>query len=167
MTERGSVAAGRVAQISVSRGGVPKRAVASAAMTASGVEGDSQADLRYHGGPDRAVCLFSLEVIERLRAEGHPIAPGTTGENLTLEGLPWPAVVPGSRLRFEGGVLLEVTTECEPCGKIRGSFADGAIRRIDQERHPGESRLYARVLAPGTLSTGEGVRLEPGEAVRA
>jgi MOSC domain-containing protein YiiM len=160
----GTGPAGRVAQISVSRGGVPKRAVAEAAVTAAGVEGDSQADLRYHGGPERAVCLFSLEVIERLRAEGHPIAPGTAGENLTLAGIPWPEVAPGSRLVFDSGVVLEVTKECEPCGKIHGSFADGAFRRIDQERHPGESRFYARVLAGGTLRVGEGVRLEGGPA---
>jgi MOSC domain-containing protein YiiM len=124
------------------------------------VAGDSQNDLRYHGGPDRAVSLFSLEVIERLRAEGHPIAPGTAGENVTVEGLPWGGVVPGSVLRFEGGVALEITSYCDPCGKIRGAFRDGRQGRIDQERHPGESRLYARVVSAGTLRTGESVRLE-------
>ncbi len=153
---------GRVASINVSRGGVPKRPVPSAGVTAAGVEGDAQSDLRYHGGPDRAVCLFSLEVIERLRAEGHPIAPGTAGENLTLGGLEWAAVSPGIRLAFDGGVVLEVVSYCEPCSKIQGSFLEGRIRRIDQERRPGESRLYACVLVPGTLRAGEAVRLDNG-----
>jgi MOSC domain-containing protein YiiM len=149
--------------VSVSRGGVPKRPVLSAAVTAEGLASDAQAELRYHGGPDRAVCLFSLEVIERLRDEGHPIAPGTTGENLTLAGLDWAALSPGSRLEFDGGVVLEVASFCDPCGKIRGSFLEGRFRRIDEERHPGESRLYARVIVPGTLRTGEAVRQGTGE----
>ena len=162
MADAISPAPGRLVQINVSRGGVPKRPVAAAGVTASGVAGDSQDDLRHHGGPDRAVSLFSLEVIERLRAEGHPIAPGTTGENLTLGGLPWADLVPGSVLWFEGGVALQVTSYCEPCSKIRGSFQDGRLGRIGQDRHPGESRLYARVIAPGTLRTGESVRVEAG-----
>ena len=104
-----------------------------------------------------------MEVIDRLRAEGHPIAPGTAGENVTLSGLDWSAVSPGTRLAFEGGVLLEVASYCEPCSKIRGSFLEGKFRRIDQERRPGESRVYARVLVPGRLSEGEAVRMETGE----
>lgn len=66
---------GRVAQINVSPGGVPKLPVASAQVTAQGLVGDRQKNLKYHGGPDRALCLWSLEVIETLLAEGHPIAP--------------------------------------------------------------------------------------------
>ena len=66
---------GVVLQISVSAGGVPKRAIDRGIVWEEGLEGDRQADLRAHGGPSRAVCLYSFEVIERLRAEGHPIAP--------------------------------------------------------------------------------------------
>src|SRR3712207_3923787 len=91
---------GVVHQINVSNGGVPKLPVPEAAVTVDGVGGDRQRDLRVHGGPFRAVCLFSLEVIERLRAEGHPIAPGTVGENVTVGGLDWTLVRPGVRLRI-------------------------------------------------------------------
>ena len=52
-----------------------------------GLEGDRQRDLRFHGGPLRAVSLYSLELIEALQAEGHPIAPGAMGENLTMAGV--------------------------------------------------------------------------------
>ena len=128
-------------------------------MTANGLRGDVQRDLRYHGGPERAVSLFSLDVLERLRAEGHPVEPGSTGENVTIAGLDWSLVVPGAQLELEGGVVLEVTRYCTPCGKIRASFAEGAIHRIHQEDHPGESRVYARVLAEGTVRTGSAVRL--------
>jgi MOSC domain-containing protein YiiM len=150
---------GKVVQIGLSNGGVPKRPVPSARVTRDGVEGDRQNDLKHHGGPERAVSLFSLEVIERLRAEGHPIAPGTAGENLTLAGLDWHAVKPGCRLRFDGGVELEVASFTNPCSTIRDSFTDLDFRRIKQDLHPGESRVYARVLAEGTISAGEAVSL--------
>ena len=140
---------------------MPKRPVPEATVTASGLRGDVQRDLRYHGGPERAVSLFSLDVIERLRSEGHPVEPGSTGENVTVAGVDWGLVVPGARLEFEGGVVLEVTKYCTPCGKIRASFAGGTIDRIHQEDHPGESRVYTRVLAEGTVREGEAVRLVP------
>ena len=81
-----------VHQISVSDGGVPKKPVLAARVTEQGVEGDRQRNLKLHGGADRAVCLFSLELIERLQDEGHPIEPGFSGENLTLAGQNAPAV---------------------------------------------------------------------------
>ena len=43
----------------------------------------------FHGGPDQALCLYSLEVIEGLAAEGHSIVPGSAGENVTVRGLDW------------------------------------------------------------------------------
>ncbi len=151
---------GRIHRINVSGGGVPKLPVPEASVTAEGIVGDLHAETRYHGGPTKAVSLFSLEVIERLRGEGHPIGPGTTGENLTVEGLDWRRVLPGARLTFEGGVVLEVTVYSVPCWKIAGSFLSGNSLRIDGERHPGESRVCARVVTGGTLREGERVRLE-------
>jgi MOSC domain-containing protein YiiM len=141
---------------------VPKRAVPSARVAASGVEGDRQRDLRFHGGPARAVCLYALERIEALAAEGHPIAPGSTGENLTLEGLEWGLVVPGVELRVGPEVRLAVSSFTVPCSKIRSSFADGEFHRMSQKLHPGWSRVYARVLAPGTVRVGDEVVLVEG-----
>jgi MOSC domain-containing protein YiiM len=79
----------RIVQISLSPGGVPKRAVPSARVTTLGLEGDVQRDREHHGGPERAFCLFSQERIRALQAEGHPVTPGSIGENVTLEGLDW------------------------------------------------------------------------------
>ena len=55
--------AGRVESINTSRGGVPKTAVLEAQVTSEGIVGDVQRDLRYHGGPERAVSIYSLELI--------------------------------------------------------------------------------------------------------
>jgi MOSC domain-containing protein YiiM len=150
---------GRVVQISVSNGGVPKTAVPSARITASGVEGDRQGSPDIHGGPERAVCLFSMERIRDLQAEGHAIVPGAVGENVTVEGVEWDAVLPKSRILLGDDVTLEVTRYTAPCTTIRKAFRDGDYRRISQERHAGWSRVYARVLVPGTVRAGDAVRV--------
>lgn len=149
----------RIAQISVSRGGVPKTAVPTARVTAEGLEGDAQRDREHHGGPERAVCLYSIEAIERLRAEGHSIAPGSIGENVTVEGLDWSALGPGNHLLLGNQVLVQVTRYTSPCLNIRGSFKDGEFARVSQKRHPGWSRVYARVLVEGTIRRDDPVRL--------
>ena len=88
---------GVIHQINVSPGGVPKLPVEEARVTWLGIVGDGHDDKENHGGPLAALCLYSLEEIERLQAEGHPIAPGTTGENVTLVGVDWSEMTPGSR----------------------------------------------------------------------
>jgi len=145
-----------VVQLSVSRGGAPKHAVPQAQITALGLAGDVQHHTRFHGGPSRAVCLFALEVIEQLRALGHPIAPGTTGENVTIAGLDWSALGPGSRLALGDEVVVEVTELTDPCKQIARSFVDGKFMRIVAR---GDSRLYARVLREGALRVGDRVTI--------
>jgi MOSC domain-containing protein YiiM len=152
---------GRIVQISVSDGGVPKTAVPAARITEDGVEGDRQRDLEHHGGPDRAVCLFSMERIRDLQGEGHAIVPGAVGENVTVEGIDWDAVLPQSRILLGEGVALEVTRYTSPCFNIKGAFADGNYARISQKRHAGWSRVYARVLVPGIVREGDPVRVLP------
>jgi MOSC domain-containing protein YiiM len=149
---------GSVAFLGVSPGGVPKRAVEVAEVTIGGMAGDRQRHLEFHGGPDRAVSLFSAELIAALRAEGHPITPGSAGENVTLSGIDWREVVPGARLQL-GPVLLEVTAFAWPCKTIRGSFLGGESKRISQRIHPGWSRVYARVMAEGPLRVGDSAQL--------
>lgn len=150
---------GKVAQINVNpHGGVPKYRVSSARLNVGGVEGDKQNNRRFHGGPTRAVCLFSLEVIDELRAEGHSISPGSTGENLTVTGLDWAKLAPGTRLQI-GEAQLEITFYTRPCFKIGASFVDEEFNRIKQKNYPGQSRLYARVLEEGIVREGDEVRV--------
>ena len=144
--------------INVSDGGIPKLPRSSAWVDANGVEGDRQRDLRFHGGPNRAVSLYSFDLMQVLQDEGHPIAPGTIGENMTLAGVDWSLMVPGARVRV-GEVELELTAYASPCRKISGSFADGNSTRISQKVHPGWSRVYARVLHEGRIATGDKVVL--------
>ena len=72
-------------------GGVPKLPIRAAIIRFEGVEGDHNKfrTERKDGDPGRAVNLFSLERIEQLQREGHTIEVGSTGENLTIEGVDW------------------------------------------------------------------------------
>ena len=150
----------RVLQVNVSPGGVPKRAVASAHVGRTGLEGDAVNHPKIHGGPERAVCLFPLELVQQLQAEGHPVFPGSTGENLTVAGLDWPALEEEAVLAVGAEVRLQLTQRVEPCRTIAGSFADGGFKRIQPKRAPDETRWYARVLAEGTVRPGDEVRVE-------
>jgi MOSC domain-containing protein YiiM len=149
---------GRLESINTSRGGVPKQPVFEAFVTADGIAGDRQRDRRFHGGPDRAVVIFSLDVIKALQGEGHPIATGTTGENLTVAGIDWTRLTPGAELTI-GEVRLRITKYANPCYKISGSFVDGDVSRIADNTHPGWSRVCARVVNEGLVRIGDTVCL--------
>lgn len=146
--------AGRLESINASRGGVPKRGMFEALITESGIDGDRQRDLRFHGGPDRAIVLFSLDVIRALQDEGHPIAAGTTGENLTVSGLEWRSIVPGTELQI-GEVRLRTTAYTSPCEKVAFSFLEHNYTRISHTLHSGWSRLNARVISGGVVIVGD------------
>ena len=152
---------GTLRSINLSLGGVPKRAVTDAQVTLSRIVGDAQNDAKHHGGPEKAVCLYSLECIKALQREGHPIDVGTAGENLTVEGINWDLVVPGARFRCGDEVELEVASFTNPCKTIKDSFIDGRFRRISHLFHPGWSRVYARVLTGGKIRVGDRVSLVP------
>lgn len=151
---------GRIFQINLSDGGVPKLAQRQAEVTLRGLAGDRQRNTRVHGGPDRALCLFSLERILDLQGEGHPVFPGAMGENLTLSGIDWERVEPGICLRLGDQVAVEVTKYTLPCNNLVPYFMDGEYGRVSPSLHPGWSRVYARVLQPGWIKTGDRVVIE-------
>ena len=152
---------GSVAAVNLSNGGVPKRRVSGARVSRSGLENDAQDDQKHHGGPERAVCLYSLERIRSLQTEGHPIDIGTAGENVTIEGIDWDRIAPGATIKIGDEVLLEVASFTNPCKTIRGSFIEGEFIRIAQRLHPGWSRVYARVLREGQIRFGDPVEVIP------
>lgn len=151
---------GKVVSINMSGGGVPKKSVTVAQVSVSGLVGDAHNDTEGHGGPERAVCIYSLERIHALQAEGHPIQVGTAGENLTVEGIDWSLIAPGARFRVgDDGVELEVASYTNPCKTIKGSFIEGKFVRIAEKLHPGWSRVYARVLSEGHIRSGDPVEV--------
>ncbi len=146
-----------IAHLHLSRGGVPKSPVLEAEVTELGLAGDGHNFPDIHGGPERALCILALERIEALSAEGHPIAPGTTGENVTTTGLDWESVQPGSRYQLGSDVTIEITRFTTPCKTIAASFARRDFNRIHHATNPGWSRVYARVLTTGVIRPGDSI----------
>jgi MOSC domain-containing protein YiiM len=148
---------GTVQQLNVSRGGVPKRAVPHAAITFRGMEGDRQAVRVHHGRPWQALCVWSGEVIDAFAAAGHPLAPGRAGENVTIRGLDWSTIRTGVRLRI-GSALAECSLWALPCSSNARWFRGGDFTVMHHEQGP-VSRMYATVIEPGHVATGDPVEL--------
>ena len=131
-------------------------------MTRLNLEGDGQADLRVHGGEDKAVYAYPMEHYAPWQAElGRELPFGQFGENLTVEGMPESEVRIGDLYRF-GSALFEVSQPRTPCYKlgIRMEDDDFPGRFLESLR----SGYYLRVLEPGTLEAGGPVRRESAVA---
>ncbi|MDO7612973.1 MAG: MOSC domain-containing protein [Crocinitomicaceae bacterium] len=140
-------------------GGVPKHPVDSAYIGTYGVKGDKQNDLKHHGGENRAVCLYSSDLIAQLQKEGHPIFEGSTGENITIQGLDWSSLQKGDLLEI-GEVKIELTKPTPPCKTIAKSFINEKFVRISENKYPGWSRWYAKVLIEGEVGINDIVSLK-------
>ncbi len=111
------------------------------------------------------MCLYAQEAIERVRADGHAAFPGAYGENLTLLGIDWGALVAGDRLALgegEDAVLLELVKHAAPCQTIAHWFSERRIARINGTVNPQDARWYARVLREGPVAAGMPVRVQRG-----
>ena len=141
---------GTLVQLNVSPGGMPKLPVLQAQVTAEGVAGDWQKNRKYHGGPNRAVCLFSTELYERLRGLGIDLFPGAVGENFTTTGIDLQALAKGDRLRV-GGCVIEITNVRVPCRSLKQWNEDLP------ELIVGFSGWVAKVVEEGLVRPGDGV----------
>ena len=156
-----TVPEGRVASVNTSPGGVPKLPVADAWIGRRGLSGDGRNEPEpSHGGPDKAVSLYSLESIARVAADGHTAFPGAFGENLTLEGIEMGALAPGDRLRVGAEAVIEIVEHAQPCQTIGHWFVDRRIARISGKVHAADARWYARVLTEGPVRPGDAVLVE-------
>lgn len=119
-------------------------------LTEVNLEGDAQADLRVHGGPDKAVYAYPSEHLPGWRSElGQSLDEAAPfGENLSTAGATEADVVVGERWAW-GDAVLEVCQPRWPCHKLilyRGGPA-AAERLCDT----GRSGWYLRVLEPGQV----------------
>jgi MOSC domain-containing protein YiiM/ubiquinone/menaquinone biosynthesis C-methylase UbiE len=153
--------AGLVASVNISPAGVPKHPIAGARMHWRGLEGDGHSQPEpVHGTPEQAVCLYAIEAIERVRADGHQAFPGAYGENLTLAGLDWSGLRRGDRMRIgSAGPLIELTDYATPCDTQERWFINGRYGRISARAHPEDARWYAAVLEEGYVAPGDEVHL--------
>jgi MOSC domain-containing protein YiiM len=122
-------------------------------VSGDGVEGDWQTDRRYHGGLDRAVCIFSEEFYAWLREEYEiDLKPGSVGENFTTRGIDLAALEKGDRLRV-GECLIELTGLRAPCGKLKRWHPD--LKRIIE----GHNGWLARVIEGDEVRAGDEIEV--------
>jgi MOSC domain-containing protein YiiM len=117
------------------------------------INGDAQADLTVHGGPDKAVYAYPSEHYGPWREQlGRELTPGNFGENLTTEGLLEDAVHIGDEFRV-GTARLVVTQPRLPCFKLGIRFDDpGMVKTFLQAGKPG---IYFAVLEEGAVGPGD------------
>ena len=141
------------------RTGIFKESVAGkVAVGTLNLDGDGQADLRVHGGKDKAVYAYPAEHYLSWSAElGRSFPHGQFGENLTLAGLTEDEARIGDRYRI-GSALLEVSQPRVPCFKLGLKMEDDAFPQRFLES--GRSGFYLRVVACGSLEAGDEVVLE-------
>jgi MOSC domain-containing protein YiiM len=144
-----------------------KRPIAGRVMVERlGLTGDQQADLRVHGGPDKAIYCYPIEHygnwLAELPSADALLVPGGFGENLTTRGFDEDQICIGDVLRI-GGVTAQVTQPRRPCFKLGLRFANMQMLRALQRS--GRSGWYLRVLEPGLVEAGASIttidRLNP------
>jgi MOSC domain-containing protein YiiM len=120
------------------------------------LDGDRQADLSVHGGPEKAVYGYPSEHYEFWRGElpGVELPPGSFGENLTTEGLLETGLRIGDRLRT-GSAVLRVTQPRMPCFKLGVKFQrEDMVKRFLAS---GRSGFYFAVDEEGDVAAGDAI----------
>ena len=146
---------GILAQLNTSPGGMPKTAVLFAHVSRDGVAGDWQRNRKYHGGPDRAVCLYSEELYAELRADGVDLLNGAVGENFTTRGVNLQHHAKGDRLRVGAHCVIELTDIRIPCRSLK-KWAEDLPTLIQ-----GRSGWVAKVISEGTVRPGDPIEVLP------
>ncbi len=122
-----------------------------------GLDGDRQADLTVHGGPEKAVYAYPSEHYHYWRKElNRPLLWGMFGENLTTEGLLEDAVRLGDRFRI-GSAELAVTRPRFPCYKLGIKF--GTMEMVRRFQASGRSGFYLSVLEEGEVGAGDAIEI--------
>ena len=157
---------GSVVQVSISRGGVPKLAIAEGEIGPRGIVGDGWAHPQIHGGPRQSVLLISSEAISELTELGYPLYPGALGENITTAGLDRKQWRAGQRWRV-GTAIIELTKVRAPCETL-SVYGAGIQKAVyDPQVKAGDPSspkwalggFYASVIQPGLVRPGDLVSL--------
>lgn len=142
------------ARVGALRTGFGKRPMAGKVKVGrQNLDGDGQADRRYHGGPDMAVLAFSAGHYPSFREElsWPELAPGALGENLSVDGVSEESACIGDVWRA-GTALLQIASPRKPCKKIAAYWQRPELLALVQRT--GRSGFYLRVAEEGLVWTG-------------
>ncbi len=121
-----------------------------------GIEGDEQADLSVHGGPDKAIHHYPRDhyAFWRERLADHALLgqPGAFGENVSTNGVVESSVCIGDRFRL-GSALVEISQGRQPCWKLGHRFGISSVPATVVSS--GRSGWYYRVIEEGAVAAGD------------
>ncbi|MFD2445659.1 MOSC domain-containing protein [Bacillus sp. CGMCC 1.16607] len=128
---------------------IGKEVVREALLTYNGFVGDTVANTDFHGGPDRAVCLYPLEHYSQWEREfGHKINSPGFGENISILGMKEDEVFIGDTYEI-GDAVIQVSQGRIPCSTIsKFNQIDGLLNRVVATGFTG---YFFRVLKEGTI----------------
>lgn len=130
-----------------------KGLVTEAMLRTTNFDGDGQADLNLHGGPDRAVCVYSFDHYTFWEEwSGTKLAPGAFSENLTISGVRETDICIGDTFKC-GEALVQVSQPRLPCTKLAGKH--GRQDLPDAIRAKLYTGFYLRVLEGGSVRVGD------------
>lgn len=134
--------------------GIYKQAAKSPVqLTREGFVGDTQADRRVHGGPEKAVHHYAAENYRTLAAAfpaaASALVPGSLGENVSGSGWDEAGVCIGDIFRL-GGTVVQVSQPRSPCWKINHKFGEPGMSRFIAEQ--GITGWYYRVVEEGKVA---------------
>jgi MOSC domain-containing protein YiiM len=123
-------------------------------LTKLNLEGDGQADRRFHGGPDRPILAYSAGHYPAWREElQKPDFPhGAFGENFTIDGLDEDRVCLGDEYLLGGAIRLQVSQPRQPCWKLARKWQ--MVELTDLVKKSGRTGWYLRVLEEGVAEAG-------------
>lgn len=139
------------------RTGGQKLPAAEAILRVTGFDGDGQADLKNHGGPDKAACVYPFDHYPRwAELLGAPLEPGAFSENLTLAGVRETEVAIGDVWQL-GAARVQVSQPRQPCSKLAGKR--GRKDLPERIHATGFSGFYLRVLQEGVVRAGDPITI--------
>ena len=134
--------------------GIAKAAVSGrVALAPTNLAGDGQADLRAHGGPEKAVCVYPSEHYDFWSTDlGMHAGPGGFGENFTVAGMLETEICVGDTFRI-GSAIVQVSQPRQPCWKLARWRGCPTLPTRMQET--GRTGWYLRVLTSGDVQAGD------------
>lgn len=122
------------------------------------LDGDGQADLKVHGGPEKALYAYSDDSYpawRKMRPQDD-LSYGAMGENLTIDSIRENETYVGDTYQI-GQARVQACQPRFPCFKLAAKFGDPHIlKQFTQINRPG---VYYRVLEEGTIQTGDEFKL--------